>query len=438
MKYFKKYFKYVFIFVMTLLFLNFIPFDLDEIWNYGFMHSIYSGLIPYKDFNMVITPFFPMLFSLPFFIFGSNLLVVNICQSLLITFVYFLLEKMFGKVANIFLILLFFNYDMLYASYNFFIFFLFLVLIFMEKKKCNDYLIGIIIGLCVLTKQSVGGALALVSVYYLFKDYKKFFKRVAGAFIPVVIFLIYIFIVDCYKEFFDLCIAGLFDFGKENYVGNIFIILCYLLCLGVVIYKINKDKRNINNYYVLALSIMVIPMFDYFHLKFFVLGVLILFIEKISLKKLNLDLLLYGCMLGITFINFSSSVKFPITYPNNVKHFEYRYISNKHLEETKVVSEKLTSYKDREVIYLFEQSYYYKILNDLPITYFDLINTGNWGYDGSSKLLDALKNKDNCIFVINKISFEGTRQSDKTALNYVLLNGKKIDEIYDFEFYIIE
>lgn len=438
MRYFKKYFKYVFTFVMTLLFLNFIPFDLDEIWNYGFMHSIYSGLIPYKDFNMVITPFFPMLFSLPFFIFGSNLLVVNICQSLLITFVYFLLEKMFGKVANIFLILLFFNYDMLYASYNFFIFFLFLVLIFMEKKKCNDYLIGIIIGLCVLTKQSVGGALALVSVYYLFKDYKKFFKRVVGAFIPVVIFLIYIFIVDCYKEFFDLCIAGLFDFGKENYVGNIFIILCYLLCLGVVIYKIIKDKRNINNYYVLALSIMVIPMFDYFHLKFFVLGVLILFIEKISLKRLNLDLLLYGCMLGITFINFSSSVKFPITYPNNVKHFEYRYISNKHLEETKVVSEKLTSYKDREVIYLFEQSYYYKILNDLPITYFDLINTGNWGYDGSSKLLDALKDKDNCIFVINKISFEGTRQSDKTALNYVLLNGKKIDEVYDFEFYIIE
>ena len=163
-----------------------------------------------------------------------------------------------------------------------------------------DYLIGIIIGLCVLTKQSVGGALALVSVYYLFKDYKKFFKRVAGAFIPVVIFLIYIFIVDCYKEFFDLCIAGLFDFGKENYVGNIFIILCYLLCLGVVIYKIIKDKRNINNYYVLALSIMVIPMFDYFHLKFFVLGVLILFIEKISLKRLNLDLLFSNSSVSIT------------------------------------------------------------------------------------------------------------------------------------------
>ena len=72
MKY-KWIFKYGLIFVLSLIFLNFIPFDLDEIWNYGFMHNIYSGLVPYKDFNMVITPFFPMLFSLPFFIFGSNL-----------------------------------------------------------------------------------------------------------------------------------------------------------------------------------------------------------------------------------------------------------------------------------------------------------------------------------------------------------------------------
>ena len=156
MKY-KWVFKYVFIFILSLIFLNFIPFDLDEIWNYGFMHNMYYGLVPYTDFNMVITPFFPFLFSLPFYIFGSNLLVVNVCQSLLITLVYVLLEKLFGKNTNILLILFFFNYDMIYASYNFFVFFLFLLLLFMEKKECNDYLIGIVIGLAVLTKQSVGG-----------------------------------------------------------------------------------------------------------------------------------------------------------------------------------------------------------------------------------------------------------------------------------------
>ena len=42
---------------------------------------------------------------------------------------------------------------------------------------------------------------------------------------------------------------------------------------------------------------------------------------------------------------------------------------------------------------------------DMSIDYFDLINTGNWGYDGSSKLLDALKDKDNCIFVIIFLQF---------------------------------
>ena len=435
MKYLKKYFKYIFIFFMVLLFLNCIPFDLDEVWNYGFMHNIYSGLVPYKDFNMVVTPFFPFLFSLPFHIFGSNLIVVNICQSLLMTFVYFLLEKLFGRKADVFFIFLFFNYDMLYASYNFFIMFLFLLLLYMEKKKCNDYLIGFIIGLAVLTKQSVGGALALVSLYYLFKDYRKFFKRVLGALIPVTIFIIYIFVMDCYKEFFDLCIAGLFDFGKENYVGYKFILIIFFVCLGVVLFQIYKDRKDINKYYVLALSVMVIPMFDYFHLKFFVLGVLILFIDKIPIKMFNLNLLFYGSMIGMGLLNFFMVVERPIIYPNNVNHFEYRFIVDRHIDETKLVSDKLTSFGDKEVIYLFEQAYYYKIVNDIDINYFDLINTGNWGYNGSEKLLNTLKEKEDAIFVVNRLSYAKDKQTDRVALEFVEKYCVKIDEFLNYEFY---
>lgn len=433
-----KYFKYMFIFIFTLFFLNFIPFDLDEIWNYGFMHNIYEGLIPYKDFNMVITPFFPFLFSLMFYVFGSNLLVVNILQALIILCTYWLFEKLFGNKANVLILMLFFNYDMLYASYNYFVFFCFLILLYFEKIKVNDYLIGIVIGISFLTKQSVGGCLALVSLYYLFSDYKKFLKRVAGIFVPVSIFLIYIFFSDCYREFFDLCILGLFDFGKENYVGNILRILCFIVCLIVIFYKIFRNRKDINNYYVLAFSMIVIPMFDWFHFKFFLFGFSLLFVERLNFSKVNLDLLMYGSVVGISVVNFLSSVKFPIVYPNDINHFEYRYISNKHLEETKMVSEKLKKYGDREVLFLFEQSYYYKILNDMPINYFDLINTGNWGYDGSSKLFEALKLKKDSVFVINRNSYVDNKQTDKVVLRYVLDNGKKIDEICGFEFYIIE
>lgn len=438
MKKYIKYIKYVFVFIASIIFLNFIPFDLDEIWNYGFMHSIYNGLIPYKDFNMVITPFFPFLFSLPFHIFGSNLLVVNICQSLLITLVYFILEKLFGKNANILLIILFFNYDILYASYNFFVFFLFLLLLWMEKKEINDYLIGIVIGLAVLTKQSIGGCLALVSLFYLFKDYKKFFKRVAGAMIPALIFVGYIFINNCYKEFFDLCIMGMFDFGKENYIGNVYVLILFLICLGLIIYAIIKDKKNINNYYILAFSSVTIPMFDFFHFKFFLMGLIFIVIGKLNIKRINLDLLMFGCLSGLVIVNMVSSIDGSFTYPNNIKHFEYRYISDKHIKESIEVSEKLLEYKDEGIILLFEQSYYYKILNDININYFDLINTGNWGYDGSNKLHKALDKNRNSIFVINRDSYVGTNQTDKTALNYVLDNGTKIDQIYNFEFYIIK
>ncbi len=434
----KKYFKYIFIFLVSLVFLSFVSFDLDEIWNYGFIHNIYMGRIPYKDFNMVITPFFPFLFSLPFHIFGSNFLVIDICQSLLIVGTYILLEKLIGKNANIFLIYLFINYDMLYASYNYFIFFLFLVLIYMERKKCNDYLIGIIIGLAVLTKQSVGGCLALVSLYYVFKDkdLKKLGRRILGALVPVVIFIIYLFGTNSYKQFFDLCILGLFDFGANNYAGNRAFIIIYIFLLGVVCYYIFKRRDCIDKYYVLVLSVMAVPMFDFFHIRFFALGVILLVLEKINIKRLKLDLFMYGSMLGIVIVNFMVGIDGTITYPNPIKHFEYRYISDAHIKETKEVNKVLKKYSDRELLLLFEQSYYYKILNDWDINYFDLINTGNWGYNGSKKLRSELKKKDEAVFVINRKSYEGTRQTDKTALKYVLDNCTKIDEIYGFEFYI--
>ena len=64
--------------------------------------------------------------------------------------------------------------------------------------------------------------------------------------------------------------------------------------------------------------------------------------------------------------------------------------------------------------------------------------SGNWGYNGSEKLYKALEENKDKVFVINKFSYKGSKQTDKTALNYVLNNGTKVDEIYNFEFYIIE
>ena len=147
---------------------------------------------------------------------------------------------------------------------------------------------------------------------------------------------------------------------------------------------------------------------------------------------------MYGCIIGIVFINMFSSFQDKGVYPNDINHFQYRYISNEHIKETKEVSEVLKKYQDKGILFLFEQSYYYKIVNDIRIDYFDLINTGNWGYNGSEKLENALKDKRDYIFVINKFSYIDSKQTDKVALNYVLENGTLIDEVYNFQFYIID
>ena len=52
----KPCFKYFIVFFFF-LFWNLIiqPVNLDEVWNYGFAHNIYKGLVPYLDFNMAVS-----------------------------------------------------------------------------------------------------------------------------------------------------------------------------------------------------------------------------------------------------------------------------------------------------------------------------------------------------------------------------------------------
>ena len=76
----------ILIFIVTILFNLFINgLTNDEVWNYGFAYNISNGLIPYKDFNMLITPLFPLIMS----IFGRRTILEVI--TLLMLFYCFLL-----------------------------------------------------------------------------------------------------------------------------------------------------------------------------------------------------------------------------------------------------------------------------------------------------------------------------------------------------------
>lgn len=428
----------IFLFLLFLLFnLTLLPTNLDEIWNYGFSHNLYSGLIPYKDFNMVITPFYPFIMSLGFHIFGSSMLVFHIEHAIILICLCVLLFLLIDKKAWFIVALMLFPVNVSFPSYNIFLYFLLVLIIYLEKEKKSDYLIGFLLGLCVLTKHSVGLCLLLPSLYYI-KDLKKVGRRFLGFIVPLFVFIIYLIITKSIIPFIDLCILGLFDFASENGKAFNIYFLLFIIMIGITMYFIVKDRKNLVNYYVLAFYSIMIPLFDIYHFMVAFLAFLILILSKVKKDIIKPGLFGISIILFATVLLMDSRFKSKIIYPNNIKHFEYRFIDYDSILFTNKVNDYIKKNSDREFVFLNSNGYYFRLINDMKISYIDLINAGNFGYNGSDKLLKEIKKRKNSIFLVDKSELSPIKQSDKQALNYVIYNGKKIGNIDFFDIYVFD
>ncbi len=445
----KEMLKYGIMFLLFFLCLQFFYgcFNGDQIYNFGFSYAINKGEVPYKDFNMIVTPFSAFLYAIPILLFGTHIVVFNLFQAFMLCLMFYFLFKLYGQKTWLLFVLLFFTYPipfptLMFQGYNFFLLFGVILLIYLEKTKANDYLIGFIIGLCFLTKQTVGFALALPSLYYIFKDknYKKVFKRV-GAFLSInIVFVIYLLVTKSFGQFIDLCFLGIFDFTKQN--GTIFDVnfIIFLIEIIFIFIFIIKDKKNINNYYVLAFSMISIPLFDYYHVTLFTYACFFLLIEKIKfkeVKKMEFCSFTLATILCLTWFSFFYNFKFPnISYFNG---FEYKIMSKKDAKNTKSIIEYISNNKDKNIIILSDNAYFFKIVVDSYINFYDLLNYGNHGYNGTSKLIDKIKTEQNPIFVINISEYEDNyrerKQINKDVIKYVLDNYKLITTKGEYAIY---
>ena len=424
---------------LVFLFFNLIisPLNLDEIWSYGFGHNIFMGLTPYKDFNMVITPLYPFIVSCVFHIFGSNMLVFHMLNALLLTAIFYLMYLFAGRKSFILLPFFIWPVNVSIPNYNMFILFLFLLLIYLEKKKINGFFIGIVIGLIFLTKQSVGSVL-LLSVLYYYKDKKRFLLEIIGFIIPILIFFVYLIVTKSLSYFIDLCILGLFDFGSGN--GNFIspLSIVSLVLVLSIIYKIYNKENVLYNLYLLLFISIVIPIFDYYHFELFFFSYILLFMMEIELKKIRLDIM--GFLLFIVIIIFDFyRVDFDKSlYPNKVNKFEYRYLDSDSLYTIYNVTKNIEKYNNK-VIIIGPDSYYYKLVMDRKIGYLDLINTGNWGYTGSKKLFDKIMNLDkDYVFFVNPNELGSNKQTDQKLIKYIIDYGVKIEKTLIYDVYKLE
>ena len=432
----------ILLFILLFVFNLFIyPITLDEIWNYGFSYNILNGKIPYLDFNMVLTPLFSFIMTLPLMMFGNNILVFNIFNIFIILGCFLLLHKLIDDNMWLCALTFFIPFPILYPSYNLFLLFLFLYLIYLEKNEKSDYLIGFIVGCLILTKQTVGVFLLLPCLLYYLKNKKKFISRLIGCIIPCSIFLIYLLITKSFMSFLDLCLFGLFDFAGNNSVTSKFSLFTFILICLVTIIFIVKEPKNIYNYYALMFYSISIPLFDAYHIGFqLFVFILLIFLKIKSILPVNSFLIFIIIYIGISIPYLLYDFKsYKIIYPNNINHFEYRYLVSNQVDFTNEVSNYIKKNKDYKYMFLDSNGYYFRIINDESASYLDLINMGNWGYNGSDKLINSIKKlPKNTRFFIDGVELVGQRQIDRRAIKYVIKHGKKVDKVGLYDIYILE
>lgn len=422
----------IIIFTITFLF-NLIcnPLTSDEIWNYGFAYNIANGLLPYKDFNLVVTPLFPFIGALFLVIFGKNLIVYHLFNAVICTLIFYFMKKCTNRGYYIlYSILLLFSLP----NYSLFSLLLLYIIIYLEENNKNDLLIGIFIGLMFLTKQNIG--IVFIIPILLTKNLKKIKTRIIGFFIPNIILLIFLIFTKSLFYFIDYTFLGLTSFANENTVFSIWGILNIIAIIYLILEY--KNKKTIIAIYLLCFQVLAYPIFDTYHVIIPFIPVLGYFLSHLNLV-VKMTKISFCVFIGILFIyNIQNLINNNIKFPNDTFAFKLRPLNNYSLYYINEVSNYI---KNTNNVYIINaNAYLYKLESNIPITKFDLLNDGNLGKDGDIKIIEELKDrckKNDCTFLMLEAEINNTQlsQTNQKIIKYVDENYDKCGKLLTLTIY---
>lgn len=419
----------------------------DAIWNYGFSYSIARGEIPYRDFTMIIPPLYNFIMSIGLIIFSHDNLVFLIEQSLLISLTFYFLYKMYEEKAWFFLVMmcfpLFYNFA---PSYNYFLFFLAVVLIYCEKFNKSDYLIGVILASMLLTKYTTGAFLILPSLILCFKDKNKLLKRLVGMIIPCSVFLIYLIFNNALYQFFDLCFLGLFDFAQKNTELFTTAFLVSLVLFLISIYLLIKDKKNIVRWMVALSYFIIFPNVSANHLYTYILFFSLNFISgDLILPKKYIHRFVFIAVL-ILMISFCliTNLKVFKAEPYGFHNFKFYLNTPEERENIKIQVNLYSLYEKKGKTYFLSSSAVWsQIINEKNTNYFTILNKGNFGYNGTKKMINKIKSMHDVYFIIDLYEYKMfdkiyMSQFDTEIIDYIIKKGKKVDSRDKYDIYYID
>ena len=424
----KKY-KTLIIFTLLFIFTFFVNFyavsNNDLIWNYGFCYNVSKGLKMYKDFNMVITPLFPTIFGLLMKLFGNNTIIFFLFNTLVPLTIYYIVYKYYRKVFIETIILITFisipNYNLLCMM------FLFLLFVLEDKNK-NDYLIGIILGLVFLTKSPMG-ILTLASLYYI-KDIKKIIKRFIGFMIPNIIYIIYFYINNTLLDYINYAFGSLFDFATKNVRSGVGILI-FVVSIILIIY-LYKKKKDIKLIYILLFQIMSYPIFNGVHLLYSAIPLMFYILlnidNKIYIKYKKYLAIVLICPIMSTILQ---NVFINMEYGTNA--LKYKRVESKYLNDSKILKEHINNFNN--TYFIMYEAYYNKLLLNLDINKYDVMLSGNLGYNGEEETIKYFdKLSVGSKFILYK-NYEGG-QAPKKIYDHITKNYRFKDSFDKYVVYV--
>lgn len=425
------------------------PLDIiDEVWNYGFARSIYDGLTPYKDFNMIIFPLFAFLmapFSSEFMIYRLATSVLNV--ALMFLAIHIVQKYSTHKVIAIPLIAFFslFKYCFPLATYSEMMY-LFIILSFLYLKKYLDiqnpknlFLAALFISLALITKHSVPAIIIIgmtPAIFYLCwknRNIKDFMLYALGGVLPVLALIVHAVANGYLLEMIDLTIMGIGEFStvsSQNWIFYLCIIACILFVLLLMLDKILNKTKLLHSYLVAVFALssyfFFAPLPDIYHpcLAIFVMCSILSTVEaKFFIKELFLS----GAMVLLSiFLLFpiASSYSIPETEYSCWECFENVPLEPRFINNHTAAISLIQKYRDMgfDVANCSLNAMTTSLIMEEHNGYFDLLMKGNLGIEGKKKVFAALGDKD--VVIVLKDDSEW-----HTVLDYIKDTFVQIDSL---------
>lgn len=502
----KDFILFIFIAVMVFSIIAINPIsNLDEIWNYNTARAIAQNLIPYKDISMITTPLLPMITALFLKLIANEVIVSRVLASVLwggVLFSIFKILELLIKEENTCLIItallgLLFR-DCYCIDYNILSLMFSLIILYIELKNIdkphfennkNDFLIGILAGLTVCTKQSIGAILAIIVVGYkiIFVQNKKefieylktAFKRIIGILIPMILVCIYLIATNSLQDFINYAVLGISTFSNKipyaqlmnndkkeiQILSRIMPFILLAMAVLTIVLQNKKKKENIGNtdnkiltilIYSLSTIIIMYPISDEIH--FLIAGTItfiglayILYLLGITIyNKINLQskkkiYKITSLMISIIAIAFIAvrGIENITEYTKQEKNETIEHYKNiqisKYLQEriNEIDNFILEQEKENKKVYILdaEAAIYMIPINNYNKDY-DMFLKGNIGKDGQEGQIQKIKQKEtNEIILIRKRNLQSNWQTPTEVVNYVRENLEFMGEVSIYEVY---